>query len=316
MPELLESERIGLRGASVGKAIACDQLLGEAAASALGHDGDRRAHLRAWCEPGLWRAIAVPAVVASTRVSTSRGARRNIPALLAARRYGFLMPPLSTLPAFVAASLLLLVIPGPAVRFVVARSGAQGRRAGLISVLGVHTASIVHVLAAVVGLSAILVASSIGFSVVKVAGGAYLVYLGVKSLRSARRADISPEPAARPARRLFSEGFVVNLFNPKVALFFLAFLPQFVERDHGAIWSQTLALGMVYIALGLVSDGAYAVVGARAGGWLRQRRGALRASRYAEGGLLIGLGVLAVALPHRLRKNAAWSTGGTTGGVR
>ena len=214
------------------------------------------------------------------------------------------MPPLSTLPAFVAASLLLLVIPGPAVMFIVARSGAQGRRVGLISVLGVHAASVVHVLAAVGGLSAILVASSIGFSAVKVAGGAYLVFLGIKSLRSGRRTGVALEPSARPARRHFTEGFVVNLFNPKVALFFLAFLPQFVARDHGTIWSQTLALGMIYIALGLLSDSAYAVVGARAGRWLQPRRGALRASRYAEGGLLIGLGVLAVALPHRLRKSA------------
>jgi threonine/homoserine/homoserine lactone efflux protein len=102
-----------------------------------------------------------------------------------------------------------------------------------------------------------------------------------------------------------TEGFVVNLFNPKVALFFLAFLPQFVERNRGAIWSQTLALGLIYIALGLVSDSAYALVGARAGRWFHDRSGALRASRYAEGGLLIGLGLLAVALPHRLRKRTA-----------
>jgi threonine/homoserine/homoserine lactone efflux protein len=215
------------------------------------------------------------------------------------------VPPLSTLPAFAAASVVLLVIPGPAVMFVVARSGAQGRRAGLISVLGVHAASVVHVLAAVGGLSAILVASSIGFSVVKVAGGAYLLYLGVRALRSARQASVALEPVARPARRLFTEGFVVNLFNPKVALFFLAFLPQFVVRDHSAIWSQTLVLGMIYIALGLVSDSAYAVLGARAGRWLHGRRGAMRTSRYAEGGLLIGLGLLAVALPHRLHKSAA-----------
>ena len=229
----------------------------------------------------------------------------NITANLAARRYGSPVPPLSTLPAFVVASLVLLVIPGPAVMFIVARSGAQGRRAGLISVLGVHAASVVHVLAAVGGLSAILVASSIGFSAVKVAGGAYLVYLGIKSLRGASRSSVALEPTARPARRLFTEGFVVNLFNPKVALFFLAFLPQFVTRDHGAILAQTLTLGMIYIALGLVSDSAYAVVGARAGRWLHRRRGALKAGRYAEGGLLIGLGVLAVALPHRLRKSAA-----------
>ena len=211
------------------------------------------------------------------------------------------MPPLSALPAFVAASLVLLAIPGPAVMFIVARSSAQGRRAGLVSVLGVHAASIVHVLGAVVGLSAVLVASATGFTVVKVVGGAYLVLLGFRALRGAHRASIIVEPAPRRPRRLFAEGFLVNLFNPKVALFFLAFLPQFVARGHGAIWSQTLALGLIYIALGLVSDSAYALAGAGAGRWLASKKRTLRAGSYGEGGMLIGLGVLAFALPHRVR---------------
>ncbi len=211
------------------------------------------------------------------------------------------MPPLSALPAFVAASLVLLAIPGPAVMFIVARSGAQGRRAGLVSVLGVHAASIVHVLGAVVGLSAVLVASSAAFTVVKVAGGGYLVLLGLRSLRGAHRATTTVEPAPRRPRRLFAEGFLVNLFNPKVALFFLAFLPQFVARGRGAIWSQTLALGLIYIALGLVSDSAYALAGAGAGRWLSSKKRTLRAGSYGEGGMLIGLGVLAFALPHRVR---------------
>jgi threonine/homoserine/homoserine lactone efflux protein len=212
------------------------------------------------------------------------------------------VPPVSLLPAFVLASIVLLAIPGPAVMFIVARSGAQGKRAGLVSVLGVHAASIVHVLGAVAGLSALLVASSIGFTAVKIVGGAYLVCLGVRSLRSAHRAVLAPEPVPRTARRLFTEGFVVNLFNPKVALFFLAFLPQFVERGHGPIWSQTLTLGLIYIALGLLSDSAYAFAGARVGRWLNTRTRALRTTRYAEGGLLIGLGALAIALPHRVSR--------------
>ena len=163
------------------------------------------------------------------------------------------MPSLSTLPVFIAASIVLLVIPGPAVLFIVARSGAQGRRAGFVSVLGVHTASIVHVSAAVAGLSAVVVASAIAFTAVKFVGGLYLIFLGIKSVHAARRTPTTSVPTIRPEKQLFAEAFVVNLLNPKVALFFLAFLPQFVERGHGAIWSQTLVLGAVYIALGLCS---------------------------------------------------------------
>jgi threonine/homoserine/homoserine lactone efflux protein len=209
------------------------------------------------------------------------------------------VPPPATLSAFAVASIALLMIPGPAVLFIVARSGAQGTRAGLISVLGVHSASVVHVRAAVAGLSAVLVASSLAFTTVKVAGGAYLIYLGVRSLRRARHAELVIAPIVRPMRRLFAEGFVVNLLNPKVALFFLAFLPQFVERSSGPIWSQMLALGVMYIALGVICDGAYALVAARVGRWVSQRARAFRTGRYAEGGLLLGLGALALVLPYQ-----------------
>ncbi|MGZ4722623.1 MAG: LysE family translocator [Ilumatobacteraceae bacterium] len=209
------------------------------------------------------------------------------------------MPSLSALPVFIAASIALLVIPGPAVLFILARSGSQGRRAGFVSVLGVHTASLVHVSAAVAGLSAVVVASAIAFTAVKFVGGVYLIYLGVKSIRGARRARTVTAATIRPEKKLFAEAFVVNLLNPKVALFFLAFLPQFVERGHGAIWSQTLALGLVYIVLGLCSDSMYVLIGARLGTWLGGRSERLRASRYAEGGILVGLGVLTLALPHR-----------------
>ncbi|HEX2783081.1 MAG TPA: LysE family translocator [Ilumatobacteraceae bacterium] len=213
------------------------------------------------------------------------------------------MPSLSTLPVFIAASIALLVIPGPAVLFIVARSGAQGRRAGFVSVVGVHTASIVHVGAAVAGLSAVVVASAIAFTAVKFIGGLYLIYLGVKSIRGARRLSGAVTPTRRPEKRLFAEAFAVNLLNPKVALFFLAFLPQFVERGHGAIWTQTLVLGLVYIALGLCSDSMYVLIGARTGSWMNGRAERLRASRYAEGGILVGLGVLTLALPHHKTKS-------------
>jgi threonine/homoserine/homoserine lactone efflux protein len=183
--------------------------------------------------------------------------------------------------------------------FILARSGAQGRRAGLVSVLGVHAATVVHVMAAVAGLSAVVVASAVAFTAVKIVGGVYLVVLGIRSLRRARAAVTIPSPVAWPERRVLAEAFLVSLLNPKVALFFLAFLPQFVERGHGPIWSQTLVLGGVYVVLGLCSDSLYALAGARVGSWLRGRDARFRATRYAEGGILIGLGMLTLALPHR-----------------
>jgi threonine/homoserine/homoserine lactone efflux protein len=210
------------------------------------------------------------------------------------------VPSLSTLPVFIAASVVLLVIPGPAVLFIVARSSAQGTRAGLVSVMGVHTATTVHVLAAVAGLSAVVVASSIAFTGIKIIGGLYLIYIGVKSMLTARHTTSAP-PVVRPEKRLFAEAFVVSLLNPKVALFFLAFLPQFVERGRGPIWTQTLVLGAVYIVLGLCSDSLYALLGARLGTRFTRRTARLRAGRYAEGGILVGLGVLTLAIPHRTR---------------
>src|SRR5258706_800118 len=194
------------------------------------------------------------------------------------------------------------MFPGPAVLFIVARSGSQGRRAGLVSVAGVHTATVVHVCAAVAGLSAVVVASATAFTAVKFVGGLYLIYLGVRSIRGARRIVRVATPVVRAEKQLFAEAFVVSLLNPKVALFFLAFLPQFVERGHRPIWSQTLGLGLVYILLGLCSDSVYALIGARLGTWLGGRAERLRASRYAEGGILVGLGVLTLALPHRTTK--------------
>jgi threonine/homoserine/homoserine lactone efflux protein len=196
-------------------------------------------------------------------------------------------------------SLALLVVPGPAVLFIVARSTAQGTRAGLVSVLGVHAASIVHVLAAVAGLSAIVVASAMAFTALKVVGGVYLIYLGLRSIRSARRLNELAPPNVKPEKRLFVEAFTVNLLNPKVAIFFLAFLPQFVSSGASPVWSQTLVLGLVYIALGLCSDGMYALLGSRIGSWFGGHVAKVRALRYTEGSILIGLGMLTLALPHR-----------------
>ena len=203
------------------------------------------------------------------------------------------MPETSVLPIFAAATLALLVVPGPAVLYIVARSVADGRRAGLVSVLGVHTGTLVHVVAAVVGLSAVLASSAIAFTLVKYAGAAYLVYLGVRTLVSRRDVVAEGPRSERSLRRTFWQGAVVNVTNPKTALFFLAFLPQFVDPDAATPWLQALVLGLVFVGLGILSDGAYALVAA--GVWARigRRPAAARRERLASGGVLVGLGVLA-----------------------
>ena len=193
----------------------------------------------------------------------------------------------------------MLVIPGPAVLYITARAAAQGRRAGLVSLLGVHTGSVVHVLAAVAGLSAVLVASATAFTIVKVVGACYLIYLGVRTIVGRTSSDGAKRPAWRGLRRLYLDGVVVNVLNPKTALFFLAFLPQFVEPDRGPVWTQTLILGLLFIVLGIASDGAYALASAHVGRRLRRDIGRRRLSRFVEGGLLVGLGATSLAIPHQ-----------------
>ena len=190
---------------------------------------------------------------------------------------------------FSLAALALLAIPGPAVLYIVVQSAEQGRRAGLASVAGVHLGTLVHVAAASIGLSALIVASATAFTAVKYAGAAYLVLLGIRKL-----AERDPEEAlSRPPdllRRAFLRGVVVNVLNPKTALFFLAFLPQFVDPDRGGVWSQALVLGLAFGVLGLISDSLYALAAGTVGGLLRRRR---RALRYGSGAVYIGLGAVA-----------------------
>ncbi|HEU0337099.1 MAG TPA: LysE family translocator [Gaiellaceae bacterium] len=203
---------------------------------------------------------------------------------------------------FLGAALALLVVPGPAVLYIVARSVHQGRRAGLASVLGIHVGTLVHVLAATVGLSALLASSATAFTVVKLLGAAYLVYLGIRTLagRGDRGVEASPSGPTRGRRRDFAEGIVVNVLNPKTALFFVAFLPQFVDPDAGAATLQILVLGLTFMLLGLVTDSLWALAAGTAGDWLRGHRGFLRAQRWVSGSIYLGLGALtALAGPHR-----------------
>lgn len=195
----------------------------------------------------------------------------------------------TTLLAFVAAALVLLLTPGPGVMYVVTRSVSQGQRAGLVSVLGLATGALVHVLAAAAGLSVVVATSATAFTFVKLAGAAYLVYLGIRTLRASRPAALSPVHEA-PMRRIFIDGVVVSTFNPKIAIFFLAFLPQFVRPGGAPVPVQLLVLGGTYVALAILTDGLYALVAARARNWLG---GALAGPwpRVVGGSVYIGLGV-------------------------
>jgi threonine/homoserine/homoserine lactone efflux protein len=197
-------------------------------------------------------------------------------------------PDSTSLWLFSVAALALLAIPGPAVLYIVVQSAEQGRRAGLASVAGVHLGTLVHVAAATAGLSALIVASALAFSIVKYAGAAYLVFLGIRKLLEREEAQVELERDT--LRRAFVRGVVVNVLNPKTALFFLAFLPQFVEADRGGVWSQVLVLGLTFIGLGLVSDSLYALAAGSVANLLRRKR---RIMRYFSGGVYMTLGAVA-----------------------
>ena len=204
------------------------------------------------------------------------------------------MPDVATLALFTVAAVTLLVIPGPSVLYIVTRSVDQGRAAGLASVGGVHVGTLVHVAAAALGLSALLVSSATAYNAVRWLGAAYLVWLGVRRLMAHDEPSESawdPHTSRLGLGRIFAQGVVVNVLNPKTALFFLAFLPQFVDVSRGSVPFQVLVFGVAFILLGLVSDGAYALLASTGAGWLRRRPGVARASRLVSGGVLISLGL-------------------------
>jgi threonine/homoserine/homoserine lactone efflux protein len=205
------------------------------------------------------------------------------------------MPEASTLALFTVAAITLLVIPGPSVLYIVTRSVDQGRAAGLASVGGIHVGTLVHVAAAALGLSALLVSSATAYNAVRWVGAAYLVWLGIQRLR-ARDEELLAAAGGegsdrRGLGRVFAQGIVVNVLNPKTALFFFAFLPQFVDPSRGSVPFQVVVFGIAFVVLGLLSDGAYAVLAATGAGWLRRRPGVARTSRLVSGGVLISLGV-------------------------
>lgn len=178
---------------------------------------------------------------------------------------------------FALASFLIIVVPGPSVLFVISRGVALGRRAALATVVGNTAGALLLAWLVAAGLGGVIAASIVAFTIVKVVGAVYLVYLGVQMWRRRRAlpAVLTGAPEAAPARRILREGFVVGVTNPKVVVFFAAVLPQFVDRDGGPIWLQMALLGLVFALVALVSDSGWALLAGTARSWFARRPAAL-----------------------------------------
>jgi threonine/homoserine/homoserine lactone efflux protein len=205
------------------------------------------------------------------------------------------MPDGTTVIIVALASLALVVIPGPAVIYILTRSVSQGRNAGLVSAAGVNLGSSVHVLAAVAGLTVLLANSATAYTLVKWAGVGYLAWIGVRTLMKDDAEFSRPQLEPTALRRIFIQGVLVNMLNPKVAIFFLAFLPQFVDANAPHATTQTLVLGMTLVTIGLVTDSLYALAGGSVGDALRRRPSVARVTRLASGSVYLALaGIAAV----------------------
>ena len=207
-----------------------------------------------------------------------------------------MIPNASTIALFILAATALAVVPGPAVAYIVTQSIDQGRRAGLVSALGVASGGLVHVTAATVGLSALIASSASAFTVVKLIGAAYLIAVGVRRILSGEEdTDRAPRALRAPLRRIYRQGVIVNVLNPKTALFFLAFLPQFVDRSHGAVWPQVAFLGALFVLVAVLSDMTYALVADAIAGRIRHTGTGASVRRWLTGGIFIALGITAAA---------------------
>ncbi|MEV4237242.1 LysE family translocator [Nocardia sp. NPDC050408] len=201
------------------------------------------------------------------------------------------MVPASNLLAFIAASIVIIVIPGPGVLFTIGRALALGRRAALVSVFGHSAGVFVALLLVSVGLGTLLAASALALTVVKFAGALYLMYLGIqairerKALRAALNAQIDPADA-----KVFRQSVFVGLTNPKAIVFFSAVLPHFAEPSAGSLQLQLLILGTIFLAIALVSDSAWGLLAASARAWFARSPQRLEAVGGAGGAMIFGLG--------------------------
>lgn len=197
----------------------------------------------------------------------------------------------SAYPLFLAGALVLLFIPGPAVFYILSRTIGQGRKAGVVSAAGISVGTLIHSTAAALGVSAILSSSARAFHIVQFAGALYLIFLGVRTLLARDPAGLSVPVAPHSLSRVFAQGVLVNLLNPKTALFFLAFLPQFVDASRGHVPAQIFFLGSSFALLGLMSDSSWALLAGTLADRLRSSLRWRRIQKNVSGGSLIALGI-------------------------
>mgnify|MGYP006281149169 CR=1 FL=1 len=202
------------------------------------------------------------------------------------------MPSIDSVLAFAVASIALLVIPGPAVLYVINRSISDGRSTALAAVAGLEIGNFMHVIAATLGLSAVIAASASAFGIVKWIGAGYLIYTGIRTLLR-KPAAFDQDQKSLSRRKSFTQGIIVNTFNPKVALFFLSFLPQFIDTDRGSTAVQSLVLGSIFVVLGMISDGLYAILASALRVPLLRGKSLPFVQRYVAGSVFVLLGVVA-----------------------
>jgi threonine/homoserine/homoserine lactone efflux protein len=202
------------------------------------------------------------------------------------------MPDWSMLSLFITAALILVFMPGPNTLYIITRSVQQGRKAGIVSSLGIQVGTLFHIAAAAFGVSALLLSSALAFNIVKYLGAAYLIYLGIKTLLTREKIVEKEKVEEKSLSRTFYQGILVHVLNPKSALFFFAFLPQFIDVKRGPMVGQILFLGAIMIVLGTLSDSTYALLAGSIGNLLRGNPRFLRAQRYFSGSVYIGLGTM------------------------
>lgn len=205
----------------------------------------------------------------------------------------------STLAIFLAATLALNLTPGPDMLYVIARSVGQGRKAGLISALGIGTGTFVHIFAVAFGLSTLLVSLPLAYEAVKLVGAAYLMFLGLRILLTRKKESGTEEISRDSLRRIYRQGIITNVLNPKVALFFIAFIPQFVDQSRGPFASQVIFLGVLFNTSGVIVNSCVALLAGLAGNLLAVRSGLARAQRFFTGGVFIALAVRIALLDRR-----------------
>jgi len=199
---------------------------------------------------------------------------------------------------FIGVSWALILAPGPDMLYVITRGVSQGRRAGMLSALGVIAGILVHTTAAAFGLTLLLQTSALAFLVVKTIGAGYLIYLGIKAWREKSSFRLEPDPVTVSFRKVFWQGVLSNVLNPKIAIFFLAFLPQFVEKGSGNVHLQMASLGLTFAFFGLCFLLAVGYSSGTIGGWLARRPHYAQFLGRLAGGILVGLG-LRLALTER-----------------